>query len=112
MKKLIAFATAFLIATGSSAGLTDLYNTAETNIKASSVQAEQTSEELKNQLNAQAGQVGAMGTIFTESIVAKQEALKEQLATLVAAGEGETQKAKDMQAEIDAMQRMIETGHR
>ena len=53
-----------------------------------------------------------MGTVFTESIVAKQEALKEQLATLVAAGEGETQKAKDMQAEIDAMQRMIETGHR
>lgn len=112
MKKLIALVTALLITTGSYAGLTDLYNVADANVKASSVQAEQTSEELRNKLNTQAGHVGAMGTIFTESIVAKQEALKEQLATLVAAGEGETQKAKDMQAEIDAMQRMIETGHR
>ncbi len=115
MRKLFILATAIMISSAANAGLTDLYNAVNTNEKANT-KVEAKAAEVKNKIDSKLNILNKKAASTEESTTAKQEEIKaqleEKLAALVQKGEGNSETAEKIKAEIQALQKLIDAARK
>ncbi len=111
MKKLLILVASVMISTASFAALTDLYNAIDTN-KPTETKVDAKAAEVKGKIDSKLNAIAAKKETKEMSLVEKQNAFKaqmeEKLAELVKKGEGESDAAKRLQAEIKAFQKLMD----
>ena len=114
MKKLLILTTALIISTASVAGLTDVYNAIDTNN--TSTKVDQKAAQIKNKINTKLNKLSDKKIAAEESTTAKQEALKasleKKLAKLTRSGEGNSEQATELKAEIESLQKLIDAAQK
>lgn len=112
MKKLLLISTVLLISTASVAGLTDVYNSINSNPDASATKVDLKAAELKNKIDAQLGGIQDKIASQKDESATKQEALKaqleEKLAELKKNGEEDSSQAAGIKAELESIQKLID----
>lgn len=109
MNKILIISTVLFLSVSAQAGLMDVYNKIDTNTSENSTYVDQKAAALKKKIQ---DKTDALTQKYETASISEQETakskLEKKLEDLKSKGESKSQKAKELQAEIDSLNKLIE----